>query len=142
MRAPAKWTGRDTSADARDTGATSAGTGSPLSLPLSLPIAPAAFSRIPLPNFVRHLRCQGTAMTRAIPSHSLEALELRRMLAAGARTIDGTLNNLASTVLGSAGQDLIRLAPAAYADGISQPAGSTRPSAREISNDFVAHGAD
>src|SRR4051794_6408145 len=50
------------------------------------------------------------------------------------RSIDGTNNNLAHPTWGSAGVDLIRVAPPAYSDGISVPAGSTRPSAREISN--------
>src|SRR6185436_19500133 len=49
-------------------------------------------------------------------------------------SIDGTGNNLANPTWGSAGVDLLRLAPAAYADGLSAPAGADRPSAREISN--------
>ena len=36
--------------------------------------------------------------------------------------------------LGSAGENLIRIADADYADGISEPAGADRPSPREISN--------
>ena len=74
----------------------------------------------------------------------LQALEDRRLLSgsvsttttstgAGAfdvRSIDGTGNNLAHPDWGSAGVDLLRIAPAAYADGVSTPAGADRPSAR------------
>ena len=49
-------------------------------------------------------------------------------------SIDGTGNNLENPDLGSAGETLIRAAEAAYADGFSEPAGTDRPSAREISN--------
>ncbi len=50
------------------------------------------------------------------------------------RTIDGTDNNTDDTELGSTDEELIRLAAVEYADGISDPAGDDRPSAREISN--------
>ncbi|MFG0288803.1 MAG: peroxidase family protein [Rhodopirellula sp. JB044] len=50
------------------------------------------------------------------------------------RSIDGTGNNLDDPDLGSAGQPLLRIADADYADGISSPAGEDRPSTREISN--------
>ncbi|QEG41026.1 peroxidase family protein [Roseimaritima ulvae] len=50
------------------------------------------------------------------------------------RTIDGTGNNLENPELGSAGSELLRVAENDYADGISEPAGEDRPSAREISN--------
>tara|TARA_R110002049_G_scaffold27321_2_gene94212 strand:- start:404134 stop:406575 length:2442 start_codon:yes stop_codon:yes gene_type:complete len=50
------------------------------------------------------------------------------------RSIDGTGNNLDQPLLGSAGTELRRLVDADYADGISQPAGQNRASAREISN--------
>jgi hypothetical protein len=58
------------------------------------------------------------------------------------RSIDGTGNNLANTELGSAGEQLLRVAPADYADGISTPAGEDRPSAREISNALSAHAGE
>jgi hypothetical protein len=48
--------------------------------------------------------------------------------------ITGAGNNVANPTWGNAGTDLIRIAPAAYADGISAPAGANRPSARDISN--------
>ena len=47
----------------------------------------------------------------------------------GFRSIDGTGNNLANPDWGAAGTDLLRIAPAAYADGVSAPAGADRPSA-------------
>src|SRR5207248_3356431 len=50
------------------------------------------------------------------------------------RSADGTVNNLAHPDWGAAGSDLLRLAPAAYADGVSTPAGANRPGARVISN--------
>jgi hypothetical protein len=50
------------------------------------------------------------------------------------RTIEGTGNNVDDDLLGSAGQQLIRIADADFGDGISTPAGEDRPSAREISN--------
>ena len=50
------------------------------------------------------------------------------------RSIDGTGNNLEDPELGSSGEQLLRVAAADYADGISSPAGEDRPSAREISN--------
>ncbi|EKK04443.1 eosinophil peroxidase [Rhodopirellula baltica SH28] len=51
-----------------------------------------------------------------------------------ARSIDGTGNNPNDHLWGSVGQRLIRMAPAAYGDGISTLAGANRPSAREVSN--------
>ena len=55
------------------------------------------------------------------------------------RSIDGTGNNLEDLELGSSGEQLLRVAPADYADGFSAPAGEDRPSAREISNALSAH---
>lgn len=49
-------------------------------------------------------------------------------------SLDGRLNNPSHTTWGVAGADLLRLAPAVYCDGLSTPAGSSRPSARLISN--------
>jgi hypothetical protein len=50
------------------------------------------------------------------------------------RSITGFGNNIANPTFGEAGTDLIRIAPAAYADGVSAPAGANRPGARFISN--------
>ncbi|WP_231602728.1 peroxidase family protein [Neorhodopirellula pilleata] len=52
------------------------------------------------------------------------------------RSIDGTGNNVENPNLGSTREQLIRIADADYADGISEPAGTDRPSAREISNEL------
>lgn len=54
------------------------------------------------------------------------------------RSIDGTGNNLETPELGSADTELLRVAENDYADGISEPAGEDRPSAREISNTLSA----
>jgi peroxidase len=50
------------------------------------------------------------------------------------RSIDGSGNNLTDPAIGAAGTQLVRIAPAAYADGFSAMAGPERLSAREISN--------
>src|SRR5262249_19497146 len=68
-----------------------------------------------------------------------EQLEIRQLLSATAvRSIDGTGNNKDNPSWGSAGVDLLREGPAAYADGMSMPAGENRPSPREISNSVAA----
>jgi hypothetical protein len=65
----------------------------------------------------------------------VEALESRVHLSTTTvEPIDGTGNNLANPAWGSAGADLIRLAAAAYADGVSAPALANDLSARAISN--------
>ena len=57
------------------------------------------------------------------------------------RSYDGTGNNLAHPAWGSAGSDYLREGSGAhYGDGVSSPAGGTRPSARAISNAVVAQG--
>lgn len=48
------------------------------------------------------------------------------------RNFTGMNNNLANPLWGSSDQPLIRLAPAAYADGISQPNGQGRPNPRLV----------
>ena len=58
------------------------------------------------------------------------------------RSIDGTGNNLVNPELGSADTALLRVAENDYADGISEPAGEDRPSAREISNTLFAADPD
>ncbi|TWU01936.1 peroxidase family protein [Neorhodopirellula pilleata] len=50
------------------------------------------------------------------------------------QSIDGTGNNLERANLGAAGTALVRIVDADYADGIAEPAGEDRLSAREISN--------
>ncbi len=61
---------------------------------------------------------------------------------AGVRSIDGTGNNLANPSWGSSNEQLLRVADVDYADGIAAPAGTDRPSAREISNMLSDHGVD
>lgn len=51
---------------------------------------------------------------------------------------DGAGNNASQTTWGATGTALLRKAAAGYADGISAAAGSTRPSARVISNALSA----
>src|SRR5262249_6890900 len=90
------------------------------------------FSRIPLRLTGRHVR-------RAVPapadpgrsSHPWpETVEERCLLSASPfYSIDGTGNNLNHPDWGSVGQDLLRTAPAQYADGLSALAGANRPSA-------------
>ncbi len=50
------------------------------------------------------------------------------------RSIDGTFNNLIGINWGKAGGNLRRMVPSEYWDGISEPAGQNRKSARWISN--------
>ncbi|MGI9473691.1 MAG: peroxidase family protein [Rubripirellula sp.] len=50
------------------------------------------------------------------------------------RSIDGTGNHLEETTLGAAGTPFARIVDAVYADGMSEPAGGERPTARMISN--------
>jgi hypothetical protein len=53
------------------------------------------------------------------------------------RTYDGTNNNTANSNWGASFIHLQRLAPSAYADGVSSLAGPNRPSARLVSNAIV-----
>ncbi|TMQ30961.1 MAG: hypothetical protein E6K70_23400 [Planctomycetota bacterium] len=84
--------------------------------------------------FMSQLFGQRPATMRRRCRLQIEALEERTLLSTGIESINGTGNNLANPDLGSAGTDLIRIAAAAYADGISTPAGANRPGARAISN--------
>ncbi len=53
---------------------------------------------------------------------------------AGYRPIDEIGNNVASPTLGTAGTDLLRVSPAAYADGTNSPSLANDPSARVVSD--------
>jgi peroxidase len=86
----------------------------------------------PNPATARHRRHRRSRLSRWRPQ--LERLEERALLATGLYSLDGTGTNLANPAWGSAGTDLIRIAAAAYADGLSAPSGANRPSARAISN--------
>lgn len=50
------------------------------------------------------------------------------------RTHDGKYNNLANPQWGAAGDQLVRLAPVGYEDGVSIPSGARRPNPRDVSN--------
>ena len=62
----------------------------------------------------------------ALSDHSLHAQEFRSM--------DGSNNSLSSPFMGSSGMPLLREVAADYSDGVSSPAGASRPSPRLISN--------
>jgi len=98
----------------------------------------------PLKSFARSLaKSLGFNSPRRPKPAKLDVLALEdRAVPAGlvTRSFDGTGNNLSHPTWGSTGTDFLRIAPAEYADGISAPAGSTRPSAREISNAVSAAG--
>ena len=66
---------------------------------------------------------------------SFERLEARTFFSTtGYEPINGSGNNIANLTWGAAGSDLLRLSPAAYADGVSFPNLPSDLSAREISN--------
>ncbi|MEO1534779.1 MAG: peroxidase family protein, partial [Planctomycetota bacterium] len=58
------------------------------------------------------------------------------------RSITGLGTHPGHTDWGAAGYAMIRLAPAQYADGVGEPAGANRPSARAISNAVAATSGD
>lgn len=60
----------------------------------------------------------------------------------GTQAIDGSGNNVENPSLGVAETPLLRIADNDYADGISEPAGEDRPSARVISNELSAVGEE
>jgi peroxidase len=74
----------------------------------------------------------------------LERLEERCVLSGVFRTIDGSNNNDAHPDWGSAGEDLLRKGPAAYADGLNAPVigNPQRPSPRLVSDVVVAQTTD
>src|SRR5437868_5841248 len=77
----------------------------------------------------------------------LENLESRTLMSAAPlapsiESLDGSGNNLAHANWGAALTDLLRQSPVAYADGISAPGGTTRPSARAVSNAIDTQTAD
>lgn len=66
--------------------------------------------------------------------HSNHQHESWRDLLVRTRSIDGAENNLTHADWGRAGTTFPRFTPANYEDGVTEPAGSERPSARRISN--------
>lgn len=91
----------------------------------------------PRKNAARIAKC-GSARRLATP----ERLEPRSLMAVAAlppaplpvQSLDGTGNNLAHPDWGSTVENLLRKSAAAYADGVSAPAGADRPSPRLVSN--------
>ncbi|QDT48597.1 peroxidase [Symmachiella dynata] len=73
---------------------------------------------------------------------SLESLEERVVMSASFAEFDGTGNNLDNPEWGSTYEQLLRISTVEYADGISDPAGADRPSAREVSNAIVDQDSD
>lgn len=74
-------------------------------------------------------------------ANSADTLELRQLLSAVSvelPTIDGSGNNVDNPDFGSTEIELLRIANPEYEDGVSEPAGESRPSAREISNAVAA----
>jgi peroxidase len=92
--------------------------------------------------FHRRISDSGRLRSRLACRLELHQLEERTSPTDVFRSIDGTGNNLSHLAWGSAGSDLLRLAPAAYANGISTPAGMNRPSARVVSNEVVDQGGE
>ena len=97
-----------------------------------------------------------SAQRAAKCSIGLERLELRSMPAAlplgppppaaagpsiEVRSFDGTGNNVTHPDWGSTAEQLLRRSVPAYADGISAPSGTDRPSARVVSNLLAANPA-
>src|SRR5262249_45486098 len=101
---------------------------------------PTSCSRQNAPTTKTRSAGRRSATTRRRCTLQLEALEERALLVATFAAIDGTGNNLAHPEWGSAGTDLLRIAAAAYADGVSAPAGADRPGARVISNTIADQG--
>lgn len=58
------------------------------------------------------------------------------------RTIDGYGNHVSEPELGNAGETFVRMFENDYADGVEEPAGADRASARVISNAVVAQSED
>jgi peroxidase len=89
--------------------------------------------------FARNLSLRHRSQTKnKKPPLHIEVLE-DRTVPSSFRTIDGWDNNPAHPDWGSAGTNLLRIAPAEYSDGMYTPAGYERPCPRVISNAIVAH---
>jgi hypothetical protein len=73
--------------------------------------------------------------SKNLAAHSADVLEQRVLLSAtGVEPIGGTGNNVVHPTWGAAGNDLIRLIPAQYANGVNTPSLPQDPSPRLISN--------
>ena len=88
-----------------------------------LPVAPAAADGI-----------RNSDFPSPGPRHETLKREVAWRFPREFRSIDGTYNNRANPLWGSADTELLRLTSVGYADGANSPAGPARKSAREISN--------
>lgn len=104
----------------------------------------SASHRIVSSRFWNHAarRAAPRTLARRRPCAQLETLERRDLMTVGIRALDGSNNNLAHPDWGAVGADLLRVAPAEYADGRAAPAGADRPSARAVSNALVEQDGD
>ncbi len=95
---------------------------------------------------VSPIRKSGHANARrpSLVRTAIEELESRLVLSGNIEAIDGTGNNVSNPLQGSAGTDLLRVSPVAYADGISSPSLPNNPGARvlsdELNNQTTANG--
>jgi hypothetical protein len=71
---------------------------------------------------------------KEMPSSSVLLATPLSLYAFESRTINGSHNNIDNPDWGKTGTALLRLVEPDYEDGIQEPAGSHRPSAREVSN--------
>ena len=78
-----------------------------------------------------------TSISEANQNYSLDD-ETKTVASSETASLDGIGNNLAHPNWGSVNEPLLRISPASYTDGISSPSGTSRPSARTVSNVFSA----
>ena len=91
-------------------------------------------SRLPVTRFKKSGRMPLDSVVHLSSMPAIEPLEKRVLMSVGVRPIDEVGNNLANPAWGTANTDLVRLAAAAYADGIDSPSLPGDQSARAISN--------
>jgi len=70
------------------------------------------------------------------PFEQLQIFRFKKPFFLYYRRLDGTSNNKDHVFWGAILEDVVRDAPAMYADGIVMPAGANRPSPRKISNEL------
>src|SRR3954469_25686574 len=111
---------------------------------LSLLDSTSSMAQHPLRRLARHVFvCATSPRILSIGLFVSAALSPQLTLRAEDRTFDGTGNNLANPLWGSAGTDYTREASGAhYADGISAPIVAGLPSARLVSNAMMTQGED
>lgn len=97
---------------------------------------------IELPEVPRELsRSQSDKQERSREDHE-DRKKRRRRGEPEFRTIDGYGNHKSEPELGSAGEIFVRMFENSYGDGVEQPAGADRASARVISNAVAAQSED